>query len=305
MKLINSLDLKNGKRLEMWDFSQSNRSEKDRYETVSGVASICFQSTGVDPKKLYDKLYTESIGLPSSSFEFVPVVVNEEMSQRIDNGYASVCNLSKDIVQYPNIMRFGTLIAASGSVYTLTNLRAVLSDIEFLKQYGITINIDELNSNLLGEAIALRNFFVFKIKADISCMRQLMRHRVSWQEMSRRYVSAKKVPFEFLVNDDMKKACVDGMNYREYFELSTKFYEDCMSNGAHQQEARRFIPVCQMTEVWMAADYTKLINMLKLRTKSSTQQDTREIAIAMTKMLKQFGEEIDEKRIIEDVSCIC
>ena len=58
-------------RAELWDFSGANQNEESRIEAVATVASICYGRPAKDAKKLIDRLWTESCGLPSSAFEFV------------------------------------------------------------------------------------------------------------------------------------------------------------------------------------------------------------------------------------------
>ena len=52
----------------------------------------------------------------------------------------------------------------------------------------------------------------------------MVRHRISWQELSRRYVSGKRVTFEFYVSDKLKdnQKVLDLIKQSEeelYFEL--------------------------------------------------------------------------------------
>ena len=65
--------------VEQYDFSQANMSEKHRIHAISAVASICYQNPkAVGSESLYNRLMAESMGLPSSSAEFVPVLLTEE-----------------------------------------------------------------------------------------------------------------------------------------------------------------------------------------------------------------------------------
>ena len=57
--------------VQLWDFSHANLSEETRVEAVATVASICYGRPARDAKKLVERLWTESGGLPSSAFEFV------------------------------------------------------------------------------------------------------------------------------------------------------------------------------------------------------------------------------------------
>jgi thymidylate synthase (FAD) len=93
--------------LEFWDFSEANTSHEARVAAVSKVASVCYGNEGLKPNfKLFDKLARESIGLPSSSFEFVPVLLNTEIQYHI----ISEIWHENNITDIPNIIRYGQFI---------------------------------------------------------------------------------------------------------------------------------------------------------------------------------------------------
>ena len=65
--------------IEQYDFSTANMSEENRIKAITTVASICYQNPkAVGSESLYNRLLAESKGLPSSSAEFVPVLLTEE-----------------------------------------------------------------------------------------------------------------------------------------------------------------------------------------------------------------------------------
>ncbi|NLN12965.1 MAG: FAD-dependent thymidylate synthase, partial [Arcobacter skirrowii] len=65
--------------VENWDFSTANLNEKNRIQAITQVASICYQNPkALGSESLYNRLMAESMGLPSSSFEFVPVLLDYE-----------------------------------------------------------------------------------------------------------------------------------------------------------------------------------------------------------------------------------
>jgi len=57
--------------VELWDFSSANWNQDSRIEAVATVAGICYGKPPKDAKKLVERLWTESGGLPSSAFEFI------------------------------------------------------------------------------------------------------------------------------------------------------------------------------------------------------------------------------------------
>ena len=65
--------------VEQYDFSTANLSEENRIKAITQVASICYQNPkAINSESLYNRLLAESKGLPSSSAEFVPVLLTEE-----------------------------------------------------------------------------------------------------------------------------------------------------------------------------------------------------------------------------------
>ena len=65
--------------VEQYDFSTANMSEENRILAITQVASICYQNPkAIGSESLYNRLLAESKGLPSSSAEFVPVLLTEE-----------------------------------------------------------------------------------------------------------------------------------------------------------------------------------------------------------------------------------
>ena len=65
--------------VEQYDFSKANISEENRIKAITKVASICYQNPkAIGSESLYNRLLAESKGLPSSSAEFVPVLLTEE-----------------------------------------------------------------------------------------------------------------------------------------------------------------------------------------------------------------------------------
>ena len=65
--------------VEQYDFSTANMYEENRIKAITTVASICYQNPkAISSESLYNRLLAESKGLPSSSAEFVPVLLTEE-----------------------------------------------------------------------------------------------------------------------------------------------------------------------------------------------------------------------------------
>ncbi len=271
--------------IEFWDFSKANSSHKARVQAVSTVASVCYGVNSLDPKfKLYDKLARESIGLPSSSFEFVPVLLTDDKFKDL----FQIWN-DKKIGDIPNTLRYGYML--KDDEYLLTNLRALMYDLNALENAGAKLNykIDDnyfMNNEEESEIIK-ENFFVFKIKATIRDFRQHNRHRrAMYQELSRRYTTGSKVPIEYRIS---AKAEEEVPGTVAHLEQSTELYEKLLKAGLKSEIARDVIPVSMYSTIWTAYYPDGLKNYLELRTKSSAQKEIRMIAEAMKEMKKMKG----------------
>ncbi len=73
--------------IQLWDFSRANLNKESRIEAVATVASICYGKQAKDAKKLIERLWTESRGLPSSAFEFVRDGRASEITQSMRNDH--------------------------------------------------------------------------------------------------------------------------------------------------------------------------------------------------------------------------
>ena len=272
--------------VEQWDFSRANMSEENRINAITQVASICYQSSkSLNSESLYNRLLAESQGLPSSSFEFVPVLLNAKRMRNI----AAIVN--KDIyIKHDfelNITKFGQMVE-DGS-FLLTNLRALIDDIgaEESKKFYNTKEECE---------IIKEHFKVFLYKVDFPTRSQMVRHRVNWQELSRRYVSGERVPFEFYISEKMKDitsgtyADINGyafhLDTKNLLELCYRHYSKALEKGVKPQEARRIIPQAAYTQIWGAFQPTQYENFMKLRDDEiHAQWEIAQVAKAMRELV--------------------
>ena len=179
-----------------WDFSKANLNEENRIKAITTVASICYQNPkAVGSESLYNRLLAESKGLPSSSFEFVPVLFDLLW---ISGYFFDESDMS---LMESNTLKYGEILNIDGTRYLLTNYRALVYDVE-----NMNLNKDILKHfNTEEECEIIKQYFkVFLFKVDFPTRSQMVRHRISWQELSRRYVSGERVSFEFYVSDKMK-----------------------------------------------------------------------------------------------------
>ena len=181
--------------VEQWDFSKANLNEENRILAITQVASICYQNPkALGSESLYNRLAAESQGLPSSSFEFVPVLLDTTNWRHKEILY--------DSHKFSNIYKYGEEI----DKYILTNYRALYYDYEqkikeTKEYYNSTVASPENDKNyhedleILKERylglfntekeckIIKEHFKVFLFKVDFPTRSQMVRHRVSWQEL--------------------------------------------------------------------------------------------------------------------------
>lgn len=263
------------------------------------------------------------MGLPSSSFEFVPVLVDPYRPG------------TKDILQdtRSNVRKFGEWISftdvETGEIREalLTNYRAMYYDYETrvkLIREWYTGRVDSPeNANALIEhekvlkhlylnffnteeecKIISKHFNVFLYKVDFPTRSQMVRHRVNWQELSRRYVSGKRIGFDFYISEGMKKVWTiykptnevygsiiatpqpdDVPEYsvgtQDAIDICLQVYFAALEQGVKPQEARRIIPQAAYTQIWGAFMPSQLENYFKLRLDEHAQWEIRKTAEAM------------------------
>ena len=268
--------------VEHYDFSKANSSYEARVQAVSMVASICYQSPkALGSISLFDRLQAESGGLPSSSYEFIPVLLN--VSVILDgitiNPYMSHC------------LKFGEFVESEQ--YLLTNLRALIEDV------GSDESLNYLNTDPAELQIIRDNFKVFLFNVDLSTRAQMVRHRVSWQELSRRYVSGTKSPFEFYVSRKLENHVSDmedttgiadnsiklSFSTEDIINVCLNHYFKAIESGVKPEEARRILPQAMMTQIWGAFQPGQLDNWFKLRLDKHAQLEIRCVAQAMQELI--------------------
>lgn len=254
--------------VESWDFSLANTSEEKRIMAITQVASICYQSPkALGSETLYNRLKAESIGLPSSSFEFVPVLLDRFNAQHLE--------LLEP--EFSNVKKFGEQI---DDRYFLSNYRALVYDYEQNPQ-RYSFDIRTLYNTEDEASIIQKHFKVFLYNVDLPTRSQMVRHRISWQELSRRYVSGKRVPFSFYISKKMREINSNSKSTQDIIDLCVAHYLEALENGAKPQEARRIIPQAAYTQIWGAFMPKQLKNFFDLRLDSHAQWEIRQVARAM------------------------
>lgn len=253
--------------VEHYDFALANTSYESRVQAVTKAASICYGNPkALGSINLFNRLQAEAAGLPSSSYEFIPVLLSEEQLAKVD---------------LKQCYKFGELVA--DGQYLLTNLRALIADV------GVDDSLNYLNTSPEEIQIIRDNFKVFLFNIDLATRAQMVRHRCSWQELSRRYVSGKKTPFEFYVSEKMQSitstTADDESDIRldtnDILDICLNHYMEALAQGVKPEEARRILPQAMMTSIWGAFQPTQLANFFTLRLDSHAQREIRLVAQAM------------------------
>ena len=261
--------------VEYWDFSLANTSYESRVYFISKVASICYQSPkSLGSISLFNRLQAESHGLPSSSYEFIPVLLTNEQFQ---SGNFKHC------------WKFGEQLDSN---YLLTNLRALIEDV------GPDESLNYLNTDPTELQIIRDNFKVFLFNVDLSTRAQMVRHRINWQELSRRYVSGKKSPFSFYVSNKMSNV-ISNFNFtnaanhsfsldyttQNLIDACVNHYNAAIESGIKPEEARRILPQAMMTQIWGAFQPNQLSSYFALRLDSHAQKEIRMVSEAMQELI--------------------
>ena len=291
--------------VEQYDFSTANLNEENRIKAITQVASICYQNPkALGSESLYNRLAAESQGLPSSSFEFVPVLLdgNNSVHQK----------LLEKLTRFSNVYKYGELI---NEQYLLTNYRALVYDYETMKDeytrefkhsFEANGNLDEFEKQLKEIKQSFLNLYntpeeceiikqqfkVFLFKVDFPTRSQMVRHRVNWQELSRRYVSGSRVPFEYYVSDKMKFISIHKddesdihFDNDDFHRICEERYYQALEKGVKPQEARRVIPQSAYTQIWGAFMPNQLDNYFKLRLDKHAQWEIRMVSKAMQELI--------------------
>ena len=270
--------------VEHYDFSRANSSYEARVQAITKVASICYANPkSLGSISLFDRLQAESGGLPSSSYEFIPVLLDKQQAMQI---------LTDSMSAHPEdvpIIKFGTWLSVG--TYLLTNLRALI------EMVGPEASLNYLNTSEEEIQIIHDNFKVFLFNVDLSTRAQMVRHRVSWQELSRRYVSGTKSPFEFYRSKKLSTInhYPSGMfdrdddplefNMDDIIELCVDYYDKALDSGVKPEEARRILPQAMMTQIWGAFQPSQLYNWFNLRLDKHAQLEIRCVAQAMQELI--------------------
>ena len=271
--------------IKQYDFSRANSSDEARTLAITSIATVCTQKfDSIGSEKLCTKLLTEAHGIPSSAYGFVPILLtNDDTRMILEKAQSSRHSYPrwKSGIVFKNlhIEKFGEEV--ENGRYLLTNLRALVNDI------GLEASKEFYNTDENEIAIIKKHFKVFKHKMDIRSARQFMRHTTAvWQELSRRYVSGKKVPFYFYISEIWKQKGLEEQRTQRCLE-GVNLYNYAISKGISPQDARDCLEFCTYTEIWSGWQPFALENMLTERTAIGTQWELRQTALAIKDLINE------------------
>ena len=219
----------------------------------------------------------------------------ESPTETFDEDDNLIC--SKIETKTSNIEKYGEWIEYENITYLLTNFRAIVYDFEQFGNKGVDLR-NRYNTQEECKIIK-QHFKVFNFKVDLPTRSQMVRHRVSWQELSRRYVSGDRVAFEFYLTEKLANIeCIYQYKYKdtrldftitpdELISMSLCLYFKALEDGVKPQEARRIIPQAAYTQIWGAFQPKQLENYFKLRLDESSQWEIRQTAIAMQELINK------------------
>ena len=146
-------------------------------------------------------------------------------------------------------------------------------------------------------------FASFHIKAPIFVARQLVKHKfLRWNEISRRYV---KTDPEFYYpdyyrqsSDDKKQGSGDRVsdtianisiqNVTRHMAQCLIQYQNLLTDGVCEEQARMVLPQNTMTEWYWSGSLDAFADMCNLRCKPDTQAETRVVADAISREMREL-----------------
>lgn len=138
-------------------------------------------------------------------------------------------------------------------------------------------------------------FLTVRVKAPIFVARQLVKHKfMPWNEISRRYVDSppefyNPSPLRQRAEDKKQGSSSDTVEYslNPAYQYAYQCYTNMIADGVCPEQARMVLPQSVYTEWYWSGTLGAFLDMLKLRLKPDTQQETREIAKMIAEIVKQ------------------
>ena len=136
-----------------------------------------------------------------------------------------------------------------------------------------------------------------KIDTERDIAAQILRHRsFSFQEFSTRYAQTApaEIPYQRLQDFANRQNSIDGVDplrqehwakrIGELVMESYRLYQMLLDDGVAKETARRILPLCTPTTLYMHGTLRSWIHYIQLRSANGTQLEHREIAVACKKI---------------------
>lgn len=132
-----------------------------------------------------------------------------------------------------------------------------------------------------------------------ACLSQLTRHRIaSYNCQSQRYVDGKNFNFVTPTLDyieDEEKRMLFKECYKEIFEILKNSYQSLVALGARKEDARAILPQATTCNLTMTINLRSFRNFLKLRMDKAAQEEIRQLATEMCKLVKEYIPFVDSE----------
>lgn len=128
---------------------------------------------------------------------------------------------------------------------------------------------------------------------------QILRHRsFSFQEFSQRYADASAMGYslpELRMQDTKNRQNSFDVQYPDevyegiskYLDAGQQLYQSLITQGVAKETARRILPMCQNTRIFMTGSVRSWIHYLQVRTDPSTQKEHRIVAEQVREIFNQ------------------
>lgn len=161
-------------------------------------------------------------------------------------------------------------------------------------------NISKLLNTCLNEghvSVFEHGYMTIEVNTEIDISRQILRHRsFTFQEFSTRYADVRKNNKDMFTFpkfrrqdkknrqnsiDDLDEALLTDINAmtRSILQQAENVYEFMLANGVAKETARRILPMCTKTKIYITGNIRSWIFYLQSRLDPSTQTEHREVAL--------------------------
>lgn len=169
--------------------------------------------------------------------------------------------------------------------------------LEFIRGYkdhfGIQYSLRNCNPNFTDYKTHRQNIVLFMFKVPIFVARQMMTHRISWLELSRRYVTPDKVPFEYWFPETIGGKPIDQKELIKRYENIYYWFRD--NRKLSNEIARTFLPLSLYTYMYGMFDVPAYKNFIYYRLQKSTQEQTRMVAETMKALVDEYQPEFGKE----------